>query len=364
MRKKTFILVFAMIIFVGLFSGAQAESHCGDDCPPPEPLKYKLYFPLVPKSAPRWGYLSYGYGSEDEIIPGAVLRAPILWDWVETERGIYNWDRVDSIMALDRNGIIYANVWTTPAWARPIGPSGEPDEKSCVPPAPEHRESLAGFFRAVLNRYPEIDIIGYGNEPDINYEDGAWWAGCYGNDEIGGALYAEDVAYLSQALSGYGLPFVAGELLLHCGDYTAPCGSPFWDGAIAAGIADYINFASFHYYGKSIDDTWGSVNTVYPNKIEYMRSVTPAHIPLINTETAVLRYTEDITDPDFEALQVTFFDFVSSYHREDGIEFSIWFTLGGNGWWDTDLISGGIKRPVWYRMYDKLNPPPWWIFSE
>ena len=105
MRKKTFILVFAMIIFVGLFSGAQAESHCGDDCPPPEPLKYKLYFPLVPKSAPRWGYLSYGYGSEDEIIPGAVLRAPILWDWVETERGIYNWDRVDSIMALDGTGL-------------------------------------------------------------------------------------------------------------------------------------------------------------------------------------------------------------------------------------------------------------------
>jgi len=95
------------------------------------------------------------------------FKQQVRWADVETERGVYDWSKMDLVMpsAARFNLSVMITVLDTPEWAREPGA----DLTKVGPPA--NYDDYVNFVRAILQRYPgQIQAIEVWNEQNIDRE--------------------------------------------------------------------------------------------------------------------------------------------------------------------------------------------------
>lgn len=141
-----------------------------------------------------WGFSSASWSMSSEAdmarlrtVGHSWVRYWIWWSQLETSEGQIDWTPVDDFFAKARklNLKVYLTIFTAPAWAT----GGEPwavwnhclalpsgsrkydfrdDLPECASPTkPIDKTAFRNFVRKVLERYPEVEHIGFWNEPSL-----------------------------------------------------------------------------------------------------------------------------------------------------------------------------------------------------
>lgn len=191
------------------------------------------------------------------------------------------------------------------------------------PPAPQHYDAFVAHAQQVIDRY-QPEAIEFFNEPDVytmNASHPEFYGAWVGPDDTmyqGGRRYGAFCAYVYPRL--HGCKVLAGALMMHNESLE------FLQGALNAGLrADAL---SYHCY-ISMDEVFDRI--IYlAQALQMMTS-----LPLVCTETAVMG--------DGSAEHQTRKAQYVNYLRSGAwlwIEAANWYTIGGNDYWETDLLPG------------------------
>ena len=183
----------------------------------------------------------------------------------------------------------------------------------------------AAWAISMIDRYQPAAVEVW-NEPDIPPSPGyTHLFGCW-TDPAAYGKFAADVCDIIEAQRPE-VVTLAGALAF-----------PNWGRYIEPG---HCNGLSFHYYARYSVPLQNDRDHLL-STIAQLQSY--GHTNLWITETSLL-------NDSVGEKQADWFRFVRSL----GIPF-FWYTLGGNGWEQSDMVQGGIPRPVWYEYQDAINP--------
>jgi len=290
--------------------------------------EYKFYLPLVYKPPSIIGVQDETRGAyADRYALGSRVHLPVCWKQCH-EQGIEIYNKAIEIASIH---------WTI------LGIRDTPDEYKlwpdvpCSPPAPAYYQAAAEFFiRAIEYIHPAAVAI-Y-NEPEmIPSQDSLPFMGCWGVDWEGGFRYGSFCQYIYQAIKP-----VFPDVVVIAGEFARTPSPPFWDG-FTIGVGDNYDALSFHDY------TWfGQPDRGPEAVVRQLQSECPR---LFWTETALLKDGE--CTPEFLSAQAEHFDQVIRQAHELGIETVFWYTIGGNGWMNSDLLTGGEQAPVYLKYLNK-----------
>ncbi len=226
-RLRRTISVCATLLFVALITGVvttslanQASQITANSVFLPLVLREtlsKVHLPSISNRSPI--VTNFGVQADVPDIRAALLK-PLGVEWLRldgpkwaeiqaTEGGAYDWTTESArkfdqaLLQLQRRGLsprIIMILQGSPAWATTDG-------SRCGPIAAAHYEKYAQFVRAVAQRYPNINYVELGNEPDVDIGDvpSNSGFGCWGkaNDEFyGGRAYGDMLKVVYPALKG------------------------------------------------------------------------------------------------------------------------------------------------------------------
>jgi hypothetical protein len=290
---------------------------------PPNPFGFDLrlttsatIMPFVSGVRPRWS-----------------RAGDLLWAFVESQRGAYDWSTMASldtnIRRLRAAGIEPTVVvqWS-PAWAQSI------PGRLCSPPRPEAIVDFARFMHAAALRYSQGDLrVDYWeiwNEPDyrpdqiIDNSGTGCWANTtppyYGGNYYGAVL---SQVYPSIKSANPAATVFAGALAHFWPDDTVTRG--FVRGMLDAGAANSFDALSFHAYGE-----WGAGDRLI-FKHASLRSLLDSYgltsRPLIATEIAATCDTDTNCPPNFRQKQANYAARIYAQAIALNLMGAFWYTL-------------------------------------
>lgn len=172
---------------------------------------------------------------------GEWLRVMIDWATIERTRGTYDWTIPDRVIGSARahNLKVLSLVLTTPSWARRGGALGG------VYAPPADPATIGPFYRALINRYPDVTRHEVWNEPNLQ----AFWGMYKPNAAEYTALLKASYTAIKAAQPSSTV--VAGGLSPDAG------AANFVKGMYAAGAKNYFDAAAMHPYvfPRGVDST-------------------------------------------------------------------------------------------------------------
>jgi hypothetical protein len=305
------ILFQALVLFV--FLGG---------CSLPEKLRYpmrRVYMPFAATvSHSNFGVQIEGdsLANRTQFISGEWVSVGINWNWAEPAPGVYN---IKPLLAELDDYRLLVNVRNAPAWAR----SGVLE---CSGVATEHYQDYANFVNRLIDLHPNIAAVELWNEPDAYHTapDLAPYIGCFES----GQKYAEFVCAVSPLIR-----LAHPEITIVAGAFVSP--GPFAVEFIE-NCSDY-DVLSFHHYEWYNGGEWDTVKVA-----KDMASLTTK--PVWMTETALLCSGE--CGSGFEQMQAQYLFYAAHISSLSRV---FWYTLGSNGWNNSDLVWNDIPKPAWYQ---------------
>ena len=276
-----------------------------------------------------------------EVIEPLYVRKGVWWHECEPAQGVYDFSIPDQWLyhsnAPGHNWIL--SVKNAPIWARkrPL--------IECSKPLNDYYDAYCDFVIALLERYQDLIWgIEFWNEPDANRFPPKYLMrhlGCWGNTELDGKRYGKFVGHVYERLKPnyQDIEFLAGALTNPSADFAK--------GFItkAAGRFDVLTYHSYpRYYKHNWNRPIRASNILFglaPDK------------PQMITETSLLSFGPG--GAAFEADQAAYFN-----HLLNNLDFNrvlafIWFTLGNNGWGNSDLIYNNVRKPVYFEWENFIN---------
>jgi len=287
-------------------------------------IDFKTFLPLVYNSLPAIGVQDETKGIyADRYAAASRVHLPLRWDWCH-EQGIGIYNHLPAIAAAH---------WTI------VGIRGTPDEYKlwpdipCSPPAPAHYQAAADFFLEALE-YTGAQAVAIYNEPEMAPSpESLPFMGCWGVDYTSGFDYGKFCGYIYDAVKS-ALPNVT----VIAGEFSGSPNLSFWNGFLA-GSGRRFDALSFHNYAL-----FGQPYARPDAIVNQLRIVCQR---LFWTEVALL--TDGDCTPEFQAAQAEHLDRAMQYTYELGIECFFWYTIGGNNWRHSDLLSCGQDTPAYQR---------------
>lgn len=398
MIKKLF--AFTVLLFLIGCVGGTSDSDAQVD-PNESNLSYistgpsTVYLPLVTKNYPwvsSFGvHISYvdnvslGYAQEsnNEWMHGVVL----LWSKYQPNSPnefILDENVESQLRQLKEAGQkVIIVIIGTPDWAQKY-----PDSH-CGPMGENYLDDFANFVNQVVARYsqPEFNVFHYEiwNEPEVHYSSSVYLFGCWGDPNLpyfGGGYYAEmlKVVYPAIKAANSEAQLILGGLLLDCdprfgyGD-DKPCKSEtsmkmstFFEGILANGGGDYLDFVNFHAYNYHWQNTspiqqeftitnWAPKGGQIEGKLDYLHEMMQKYKvdkPIVITELALLNTVGTETD-DYEEDKAEYV--VWSYTRNwaKNIDVTIWYHLDKGGWRGSGLLDEDNNPTPAYEAYKVLT---------
>jgi hypothetical protein len=187
------------------------------------------------------------------------VKIQIRWEFVEPEKGVYDWEIIDNAMrAARRYGVkVMAAVVTSPDWALP------PGQDPAMHGPPVDTQDYVNFLATLLNRYPgDIQALQVWNEQNLDRE----WTSPRG---LRADDYVEFLRRSYQAIKAVdpNVMVISGPLSTTGGGSDAN-GVPFaidnfayFDAMIEAGMLNYTDCVGAHHNGYNLAPTipWDAV---------------------------------------------------------------------------------------------------------
>ncbi len=333
----------------------------------------------------------------------AWARIPIEWSQIEISDGNYDWSSAEYIRfknavtsAKGMGAEVILTIRDAPDFLIDQAYGQSPDGTStpwpdlCGRITPYGYIHLANFvtvlleqlkfdFKISANSPPPVTYIELWNEPDVDPSQtvrpdlyGCWQRGVSGGSGAlnatgtqpsydGGSYYAQVINFVAPAvkLEFPTVKFIAGA--------AASANSGFLDGVIDHALNN-IDIVSYHQYVKASNTSCdiSTMISVQEKSFNYVRTYLDTHggssKPILISEGAV-RYSVSKTTPMPESSQTpapSFYDcqaqFASSllaWTQDKAANGKllgfIWYTIGTNGWEETDLLfPNKTPKPVYY----------------
>lgn len=297
------------------------------------------------------------------------------WSEVETQKGVYVWNKSLESSIIDANlkGLkVILTIQNSPEWARKY-----PD-RACGPIREDAFPAFAVFLKAVVQRYSvepyNVNFYLIWNEPDAGFSDveyngnsvfGCWGEESYPNDPYYGGEYFGKMlmaAYPSMKEVNPRVTISIGGLLLACDprkDAVGYCGNSalakkwnFFEGVVKETGGNSFDMVAFHgytYHKEGINPVyrermarglWSAKGGVVDGKIDYLREIMNKYgiiKPIIITESALIISPKDVKPQDFEDAKADYLVWTYANTWSQGINATIWYSL--HGWRYSELLD-------------------------
>lgn len=259
---------------------------------------------------------------------GRFIRLWVYWNQVELSPYNYNFEILDRKFSLFKDYKIILSLRNAPEWNRLYPERGEG--------SPPNKLEYVNFSKIIGKRYNFYGLEIW-NEPEpLVTGELSHFIGSFSDTEEGGKIYAELVKAVYEEYKNNNLPhkIISGALAI------SDKVSTFWNSAIKNNINSYSDAISFHSYPNLLLDYSFTINNY-----NLINSLSPGK-ELLLTETSYLYESTSTTN---EAKQAEYLQYI----KERLNIIIIWYTLGRNGWRNSDLLDLDMrKKPVYYSFVE------------